>query len=200
MTLRPFEERDYPRLVQIRNALFPDYLSNEAECATRTPAGSTDRYFRPRLVPRTARAVVAMGELGTCRTSSTRTSTSSSVAVDPAAPAPGHRQRRCTTHSRETPAPARALLVRGDAKESHARERAPSCSTAGFGEVQRFWESRLDVRRASIQPPFAGAEARVAGAGITITTLEEEMARRDGGRRAAGRLRARPGRLAGHAR
>ena len=68
-----------------------------------------------------------------------------------------------------------AVLVRGEAKESMP-ESVTFLQHRGFGEVQRFWEFRLDPH-ACDESVLAGSEARVAGAGIEIITLEQEMAR-----------------------
>ena len=45
----------------------------------------------------------------------------------------------------------------------------------GFCEVDRTWDSRLDVTRFD-SAPFAGAEERVVASGIAITTLAEARA------------------------
>ena len=45
----------------------------------------------------------------------------------------------------------------------------------GFEEIQRFWESRLDVAAFDFAP-FSAADARAEREGITITTLADELA------------------------
>jgi GNAT superfamily N-acetyltransferase len=68
-----------------------------------------------------------------------------------------------------------AAIVRSEAKESLPGSLA-FLARRGFVEVQRFWESRLDL--AGFDPaPFAGAEARAAAAGVAFTTLAAEYAR-----------------------
>jgi GNAT superfamily N-acetyltransferase len=68
-----------------------------------------------------------------------------------------------------------ALLARASATEGDD-ESIGFAVRRGFHEVWRNLESRLDV--SSFDPGrFAGAEERVAGQGITIATLPEELAR-----------------------
>ncbi|HEU5316074.1 MAG TPA: GNAT family N-acetyltransferase [Chloroflexota bacterium] len=47
----------------------------------------------------------------------------------------------------------------------------------GFEEIQRYWESRLEVAAFDFEP-FSTAEGRAASEGITLTTMAAELAQR----------------------
>jgi GNAT superfamily N-acetyltransferase len=177
MTPRPFEERDYPRLVAIRNAAYPDHLTNEDELRHQDASWEDDRYFRLRLMLEDgAGQVVGVGELRHMPEQFHPDKYALFVAVDPPHRRRGHGSTLYATLT-ETLGERGALLVRSDAQESHP-EGLTFLLRRGFHEVQRAWESRLDV--GAFDPaPFAGAEARVSAAGITFTTLAEER-RREG--------------------
>jgi GNAT superfamily N-acetyltransferase len=66
-----------------------------------------------------------------------------------------------------------ALCVRAGVKESR-QNGLDFAAHRGFDEIQRYWESRLDVAGFDFGA-FAGAEPRAAGHGITFTTLAEEL-------------------------
>ncbi len=66
-----------------------------------------------------------------------------------------------------------ASHLRGEAQETNAAALA-FLAKRGFVELSRSWESVLDV--AAFDPArFAGAEGRLAAAGIAITTLADEL-------------------------
>jgi GNAT superfamily N-acetyltransferase len=175
MKLRPFEDRDYPRLVQIRNALFPDYLENEAEYRRSDDNWEHHLYFKTRLVAENdAGDVVAMGQINHMPHQFHPDKYFLSIGVDP------QHQRQGIGSALyeellERLRQRQAVLVRGEAKEDMP-DSVTFLRHRGFEEVQRFWESRLDPH-ACDESVLAGSEARVAGAGIEIVTLEQEMAR-----------------------
>jgi GNAT superfamily N-acetyltransferase len=177
MTLRPFEERDYPRLLAIRNAAYPEHAGSEAELRHEDASWEHDRYFRQRLMLEDGEGrVVGVGELRHMPEQFHPDKYALFVAVDPSHRNRGHGSALFDALS-GTLAERDALLVRSDAQESRP-ESLGFLEHRGFREVQRAWESRLDV--GAFDPaPFAGAGARVADAGFTITTLEEER-RREG--------------------
>jgi GNAT superfamily N-acetyltransferase len=175
MLLRPFEDRDYPRLVELRNALFPEYRFSEAEWRHEDASWEHHRYFKQRLVAEDdSGRVLAMGEISHMPSQFHPDKYRLDVAVDPS-----HQRQGIggAVYSRliEDLQGRKALLVRSEAKESFPHSIA-FLEHRGFHEVQRFWESRLDVT--TFDPtPFAGAEAKAAAAGIEVTTLTEERER-----------------------
>jgi GNAT superfamily N-acetyltransferase len=65
-----------------------------------------------------------------------------------------------------------ATVVRSEAKESKP-EVVAWLARRGFNEIQRYWESRLEVASFDFSA-FASAVGRVVGQGITLTTLADE--------------------------
>ena len=64
--------------------------------------------------------------------------------------------------------------LRTDTQESRASA-LEFLRKRGFEEIQRYWESRLDVNAFDFAP-FSAAEPRAVAEGITITTLADELA------------------------
>ncbi|MGH2351320.1 MAG: GNAT family N-acetyltransferase [Chloroflexota bacterium] len=173
--LRPFREEDYPRLVEIRNLVMPDYRGSVEEIRHWDNNWEHDKYFKQRLMAEVETGpVVGVAQLNHMPQQFHPDKYALDIAVDPAY------QRRgigSTLYERLSEELRRrgAMLVRADAKESMPDSMA-FLEHRGFREVQRAWESRLDV--ASVDAgPFAGAEERAAGQGIIVTTLAEERAR-----------------------
>jgi ribosomal protein S18 acetylase RimI-like enzyme len=173
--IRPSEGRDLERVVAIANATDPDGASTVEEVRREDALWDGARYFRLRLVAEDVRGeVVGSGEVSHRPRWFHPHHYHLDVRVDPA------RQRRgigTRLFARLLAALRRreAVLVRAEAPESAAAAVA-FLTRRGFREVQRIWESRLDVTRFDLAR-FAGAEERAAAQGIVITTLGAEVAR-----------------------
>src|SRR5438132_10238510 len=170
VTLRPFEDADYPAYVELANAAYPDYGWTVAEVRhfdqDWTPAG----YHRRRIIAEEAGVPVGYSDAYNSRGAFVPENYSLEVIVRPSA----RRRGIGTTLFDDAVA---ALLrrkphwIRNGLKESDAHSVA-FAKHVGAVELRRDWESRLEL--ASFDPaPFAGALTRAAGAGVRITTLAE---------------------------
>jgi GNAT superfamily N-acetyltransferase len=174
LTLRPFSPFDYQRMVEIGNAIFPEYPRSVQEARHGDETWEHDRYFFQRLAAVSAGAVEGIGEVRHTASTFHPHKYELQLAVDPA------HQRRGVGSAlydallsllRERG----AILVRVRARESMAPS-VQFLAKRGFHEVQRMWESRLDVASFDFGS-FAGAEERAAGQGIEITTFGAEQGR-----------------------
>jgi GNAT superfamily N-acetyltransferase len=173
--LRTFADADYPRLVEIANLLFPDYRRSEVEMRHWDSTWEHDRYYKLRLVAvDDDDRALAVGAVSHMPHQFHPDKYEVDVSVDPAFQRRGIGSMlldRLTADVRGRG----AVLVRSSAKESMP-ESVAFLAHRGYQEVQRFWESRLDLASFDFGQ-FAGAEERAAREGITISTLEAERAR-----------------------
>ncbi len=173
--VRPFAERDYPRLVELDNAVYPELGRGEAEFRHQDASWDHERYFFRRCLAEEADGAVAgWGTLHHMPDQFDPDRYGFSIGVHPDA-------RRRGAGSALYDALRRTLIERGArAARAEAKASQPAggafLERRGFVERARAWESILDV--AAFDPtPFAGAPARVAAQGITLSTLAEERAR-----------------------
>lgn len=172
--LRPFQESDIPRLVTIANAIEPDDPTTEKMARHSDAAWDDSRHYRLRLTAEDEHGHI-LG-FGSVRHSAHHFHPHKyrlDIRVDPAHQRQGTGSAlyaRLLTTLRERAANA----VRATAKESCPAGVA-FLLHRGFLEMQREWESRLAVPAFDFTP-FADAEPRVAEQGITITTLQAELA------------------------
>jgi GNAT superfamily N-acetyltransferase len=175
ISFRPFREEDYPRYVEIHNRVYPDYAESLEEVRHHDAAWDSRRYERLRLVAEDAAgAMVAYSQINHMPSQFHPRKFSLDLLVDPA------RRRRGTGSALygrmlEELAARDALLARTEAQESMTAS-IDFLAHRGFTEVQREWESRLDVATFDAGS-FSGAEGRTAHAGIAITTLAAERER-----------------------
>lgn len=173
--LRPFRETDYPRMVEIRNAIFTDYKLSDQELRHGDATWEMDKYFRLRLAAEDGSGrVLGFGQTNHMPHQFHPDRYDLNVAIDPVYQRRGVGSalyERLTTELRERG----AAQVRAEAKESMPQSVA-FLEHRQFREIQRYWESRLDVASFDLAA-FASAEERVAKQGIAITTLADELAR-----------------------
>lgn len=175
LTLRPFErnDADYAAVAAIDSAVLPDYPSTVAEWQA-NDAARTAEIKHGRFVAELDGNAVGFGHYGQFLGMYHPQRFSIFIAVHPAWQGQGIGQA-LFAQIRTTIAVYDPLSLRTNLREDFA----PSLRFAqalGFVEDNRSWESRLDVT--NFDPtPFAGAEARVAAAGITITTMADLDAR-----------------------
>lgn len=175
VTLRPFRESDYPRLVEIGNLCHPEHRKHEEQLRHRDHSWDDGRYERLRLVAEeeTGR-VLGWGQVNHMPWQFHPRKYALEIQVDPAFRRRGIGSAlygRFLDELRQR----NAVLVRATAQESMLDSIA-FLAHRGFTEVQRTWESRLDVTRFDFAR-FAGAAERVAAQGIAMTTLAVERER-----------------------
>jgi GNAT superfamily N-acetyltransferase len=173
--VRPFGERDYAAYVEIGNAVFPEFRNSVAEVRKADAAWDHGRYHKRRLVAEDASGrLVGGGVIHHMPEQFHPDRYAMDVMVPPAERRGGVGAAlydRLLAELRDRG----AAVVRGQAKESMP-EGLAFAAKRGFVEIQRAWESRLDVA-AFDAAPFAGAAERVAAQGIVMTTLAAERAR-----------------------
>jgi GNAT superfamily N-acetyltransferase len=170
--LRPFEDSDYERMAEIRNALYPDYRISLDELRHWDSSWEADKYFKLRLVAEdTSGQVVGFGETSHMPHQFHADKYGLNVQVHPE-----HQRRGYGTalfnELLETVKRRGAILVRSEAKES-LPESVAWLGRRGFSEIQRYWESRLDVATFDFGA-FSTAVGRAKEQGVTFTTLVEE--------------------------
>lgn len=176
--LREAREADEPRIVEIGNAIFPEYRQTLEEFRADRAGLRAGGYVSVRTVAEvTGGPVVGSSHFQHMPVQYDPARFRVGVYVDPAWQRRGvgsalhvrlvedvraHGGRHLEANARETMSEAVAFL--------RARD---------FRQTMRTWEARLDVRRFD-PAPFAAYPARVRAQGIVVTTLAEE-ARHDAG-------------------
>lgn len=182
VSIRPFDENDYPRQVEIVDLIYPDSPGSVEMARFSDSIWDHQRHFKRRLLAESSTGhVVGWGEISHSPYSFHPDKYRLSLFVDPAVQRHGVGSTlyaRLIAELRERD----AWLVRTDAKESQPHSVA-FLTTRGFQDVQRAWESRLNVPAFDFTP-FARAEARVTERGITLTTFAAEGPRDEHVRRA----------------
>ncbi|MEK6207777.1 MAG: GNAT family N-acetyltransferase [Chloroflexota bacterium] len=175
--VRPATSADYPVLVALNKASYPDYGETEEEWRHWDETWDYEKYFKSRVVAEDGGRVVGFGLVNHMRWAYVATKYRIDVTVHPE-----HRGRGYGTALYD------ALLdkvrtrdgkaVAAEAKESMA-DGVRFLTKRGFREVKRDWESRLFVKGFDFDF-FGTADDRVAKQGIRITTLADEMQRDPG--------------------
>jgi len=171
--LRPFTAEDWPAAVEISNRIFPD-SPRSLEGALHWDSRWEEKYFRERLVAEGEDGrMVARGTLQHIPWQFSPDTYEINLEVDPT------RQRQGVGSAlyealMGTAQERKAVLVRSDAKESKPESLA-FLRNRGFEEIQRAWESRLDVTGFDLAS-FAKAEPRAAEQGFVVTTLAADLA------------------------
>ena len=172
VTLRPFQEKDYERVVEVRNAIYPDYRASVQEIRHWDDSWEADRYFRVRLAAEDPEGhVVGFGQTNHMPHQFHDDKYAIDVQVDPAYQKRGYGSTlfdRLLSIVKDRG----ARIVRSEAKES-LPDSVAWLKARGFEEIQRYWESRLDVASFDFAA-FASAIDRALEQGITITTLDDE--------------------------
>jgi GNAT superfamily N-acetyltransferase len=173
--VRPFRDADYPRYVEIANAAYPEFPNSEAEVRQADAAWDHARFLKRRYVAEDGEGrLVGGGAIHHLPEQFHPDRYGLDVMVPPASRRQGIGSALYARLMAEL-AERGAVAVRAEAKASMP-DGVDFLRHRGFVEVQRAWESRLDV--AAFDPaPFAGAEERAAGHGIAFSTLAAERAR-----------------------
>ncbi|HTD63822.1 MAG TPA: GNAT family N-acetyltransferase [Verrucomicrobiae bacterium] len=172
--IRAATPADYPVLVALNKASYPDYGETEEEWRHWDETWDHKKYFKSRVVAEDDGRVVGFGLVNHMRWAFVPTKYRIDITVHP-----DHRERGHGSALYD------ALLdkvsersgraVAATVKESMV-DGVRFLTKRGFREVKRDWESRLFVEGFDFAR-FAAAEARVAKQGIRIATLAEEMQR-----------------------
>ncbi len=173
--VRPFGEDDYPRLIEIVNQSFPDYVWSVEEARHEDAIWDHSRYVKQRVVAVVEGRVVGTGVVNHIPDEFHPHKYWLQAAVDPAV-----RRRGIggALYARliEILAARDALAARASVPRETDTETLGFLTRRGFMEVQRGWRSVLDVAAFDFSA-FATAGNRVAAQGISLTTLAKERAR-----------------------
>lgn len=168
---------DYPVLVALNKASYPDYGETEEEWRHWDETWDYDKYFKSRVVAEDGGRVVGFGLVNHMRWAFVPTKYRIDVTVHPEHRGRGHGTALYDAIIDKVRA-RDGKTVASAAKESMA-DGVRFLTKRGFREVKRDWESRLFVKGFDFER-FDGADARVDKQGIRITTLAEEMQRDPG--------------------
>lgn len=172
--MRPATSADYPVLVALNKASYPDYGETEEEWRHWDETWDYEKYFKSRVVAEDGERVVGFGLVNHMRWAFVPTKYRIDVTVHPEHRGRGHGTALYDAlldkvRTRDGKAVAAA------AKESMA-DGVRFLTKRGFRVVKRDWESRLFVKGFDFER-FGTADDRVAKQGIRITTLADEMQR-----------------------
>ena len=174
--VRPFREDDYPRSVEMWNRSYPDLRGTVEEAQYEEANWDYHRYARLRFVAEDGgRAVVGFGRINHIPDEFQADKYYLDVVVDPS-----HRRRgvggavyeRLIAELRARS----AIAARSGVPWETEIDGIQFLAHRGFLEVQRGWQSRLNVTAVDFTR-FAGAEDCAGIRGITFTTLAAEQAR-----------------------
>jgi mycothiol synthase len=173
-TVRPATPADYPVLVALNKASYPDYGETEEEWRHWDETWDYERYFKSRVVAEDGGRVVGFGLVNHMRWAVVPTKYRIDITVHPE-----HRGRGHGTALYD------ALIDKVRARDGRTVAAAAKESMAygvrfltkrGFAEVKRDWESRLFVKGFGFAR-FSTADDRVAKQCIRIVALADEMLR-----------------------
>ena len=171
--IRPFDG-EYEQLIAIQKAIDPDEGGSVEGWRFDDDAWRHDRYFKERVVAERDGRVVGWGQVYQMPWQFHPEKFRMNLDVHPEFQRQGIGSAlyaRLVAIARDQ----KGKRVRTDTQESRTAA-LDFLSKRGFEEIQRYWESRLDVNAFDFAP-FAAAEPRAAAEGITITTLAEELAK-----------------------
>jgi GNAT superfamily N-acetyltransferase len=163
-------DRDYPDIVRIHNALFPDFAEDESERRYDDSYRDPSRVFQRVMATGGRDAILGYGEYFHMNSQFHPRKFVIDLYVAPEAQGTGV-GRALYDHIVDALVPYDPLVLRAWTVEDMPRP-LRFLADRGFVEESRVSESWLPV--APFDPaPFAGAEARVAAQGIAIRTLAE---------------------------
>ena len=171
--IRPFSG-EYAALIAIQKAIDPDEGRSVENWRFDDENWRHDRYFKERLVAELDGQIVGWGQVYHMPWQFHADKYRLNLDVHPA-----HQRHGVGSALYE-----RLLAIVRDRKGTTLRTDTQESRTAalaflekrGVAEVQRYWESRLDVNAFDFAP-FAAAEPRAKAEGITIVTLADELAK-----------------------
>ena len=172
--MRPATPADYPALVAVGKASYPDYGETVEEWRHWDKTWDHSKYFKRRLVAEDAGRIVGYGLVNHMRWAFVPTKYRVDITV-----LPEDRRRGHGTALYDELAAAVAerggRVIAATAKESMT-DGVRFLTKRGYREVKRDWECRLFVKGFDFGR-FATADGRVMKQGIRIVTLADEMQR-----------------------
>lgn len=169
VTIRPFAPDDYPAMVALNNALYPDYPSSAEEVRYNDEHRDPKSHFA-RFVAEHGDTLVAVGACGHYTGMFHPRKFFLGVDVHPDWQGRGI-GTTLYDHILASLDPFAPLAVSCQTRSDWASA-LHFVEARGYVERMRSWESRLDVA-AFDERPFAGAEARTAATGIALKTIAE---------------------------
>jgi GNAT superfamily N-acetyltransferase len=172
--LRPFTTEDWPAALGIADRLFPVSPRSLEGALHWDSKWEADKYFRERLVAEDSGGrMVGTASLAHMPWQFSPHTYRFNAEVDPDVQRQGIGSLLFEALL-ETARRREATLVRSEAKETLVAS-LDFLRNRGFEEIQRSWESRLDVAAFDLDA-FATAEPRAAQQGLEVTTLAAELA------------------------
>jgi len=168
---------DYPALVAVGKASYPDYAETVEELRHWDKTWDHSKYFKLRLVAEDAGRVVGYGQVNHMRWAFVPTKYRLDIVVLPEDRRRGH--GTALYEDLAAAATARGARALASAARESMTEGVRFLTKRGYREVKRDWESRLFVKGFDFAR-FGTADDRVAKQGIRITTLADEMGRDPG--------------------
>jgi GNAT superfamily N-acetyltransferase len=172
--VRPATPADYPALVAVGKASYPDYGESEEELRHWDETWDHSKYFKLRLVAEDSGRVVGYGQVNHMKWAFVPTKYRIDVTVLPEQRGRGH--GTALYDDLVVAVTARAGRALGAAAKESMRDGVQFLAKRGYREVKRDWESRLFVKGFDFER-FHAADDRVAKQGIRIVTLADEMKR-----------------------
>jgi GNAT superfamily N-acetyltransferase len=176
-TVRPATPADYPALVAVGKASYPDYGDSLKEWRHWDETWDHAKYFKLRLVAEDAGRVVGYGQVNHMRWAFVPTKYRIDITVLPDFRGRGHGTALYDELAGAVTERAGSALASA-AKESMT-DGVRFLTKRGYREVKRDWESRLFVDGFDFAR-FGTADERVAKQGIRIVSLADEMQRDTG--------------------
>jgi GNAT superfamily N-acetyltransferase len=173
-TVRPAMPADYPALVAVGKAAYPDYAETVEEWRHWDKTWDQNKYFKLRVVAEQSGRIVGYGQVNHMRWAFVPTKYRVDLTVLPEDRGRGHGTAIYDELAAAVTARAGRSLA-ASAKESMT-DGVRFLTKRGYREVKRDWESRLFVAGFDFAR-FAAVDDRVAKQGIRVATLADEMQR-----------------------
>src|SRR5438445_5845798 len=173
-SLRAFSPADYEDVLAVNRASYPDYRESLAEWRHWDETWDARKYFKARLVAEDGGRVVGWGQLN----HTPWAFVSDKYRVDVTVLPDFRRRGYGSALHEELVAIARgrrASALQATAKETHA-DGVAFLARRGYRERKKDWESRLFMRTFDFSQ-FGGADERIEGQGIRISSLAAERAK-----------------------
>ncbi len=165
---------DYPAMVALNKAAYPDYGETEEEWRHWDETWDYDKYFKTRVVAEDAGRVVGFGLVNHMRWAFVPTKYRVDITVHPDYRGRGHGTALYEAILEKVR--DRAGKAIAAAAQESMTDGVRFLTKRGFREVKRDWESRLFVKDFDFAQ-FGTADDRVGKQGIRITSLVDEMRR-----------------------
>lgn len=176
-TVRTATPADYPALVAVGKASYPDYAETVEEWRHWDKTWDHSKYFKLRLVAEDSRRIVGYGQINHMRWAFVPTKYRIDITVLPTDRGRGH--GTVLYEDLAAAASARGARALAAAAKESMTDGVRFLTKRGYREVKRDWESRLFVQGFDFER-FATADDRLAKQGIRIAALADEIQRDPG--------------------